>query len=476
MNESAVLANHIANTGYDDLPDHVITMTKQSILDALGVTLAAGTLGEGCQAFIDLAAAAGEKEESTILGFGTKTSALMAVLANGSMAHALDFEDVHDQAPVHPNAATIPAALAVAESLGSVDGRTFITAIALGCDLVCRLGLALDVNPLEYGWYIPPILGAFGATAAAGKLLGLNASQLLDAFSLNLCQATCSAEIVHSPDAVIRSIRDSFAAKAGVLSAQLAARGVAGFGRPFEGQAGLFSLYARGSYSPETLTNELGQTFEGANLSFKPWPSCRGTHAYIEAALTLIQEVRPKLNEISAIHININPVNQMLCEPVATKQAPTTSIDAKFSLPFTISTALHYGEVRLEHFMFKALLNSAVLETARRVTYQLDFDATLKEATRGRLQLTTPSGTYAKQIDYAYGHPQNPMTPAALISKFKDCAKHAAHPIPQKNLDHLIDLILNLEHLQDINEITTTLDPLSTPHHPIPIISKGGSS
>lgn len=174
MNESAILAEYVANTVYADLPERAVAMTKMSLLDALGVTLAAGGLCAECGAFVEIARESGGKKESTILGFGDRVPAHMAAFANGAMAHALDFEDAHDLALVHPNAATVPAALAIAESIGNVNGKDFITAMAVGCDVVCRLGLALKENPAEYGWYMPPILGSFGAAAATGKLLNLD--------------------------------------------------------------------------------------------------------------------------------------------------------------------------------------------------------------------------------------------------------------------------------------------------------------
>lgn len=109
MNESLVLAKNIVSINYDDIEANAVDAAKKSLLDALGVTLAASTLGEGCQEFVNLAIGAGGKKESTIIGFGTKVPVFMAAFANGSMAHALDFEDAHDRALVHPNAATIPA-------------------------------------------------------------------------------------------------------------------------------------------------------------------------------------------------------------------------------------------------------------------------------------------------------------------------------------------------------------------------------
>ncbi len=460
MNESQVLARNIAETTYEDISAVAIDAAKRSFLDALGVTLAASTLGDGCRPFVDLAMAESGVEESTILGFGARASALMAAFANGSMAHALDFEDAHDRAPVHPNAATIPAALAVAESIGNVSGEEFLTATVLGSDLVCRLGLALNEDPLEYGWYIPPILGAFGATTAVCKLLNLTVEQILDAFALTLCQATCSAELTRAPHSLVRSIRDAFSAKAGVLSALLAKEGVGGFNEPIEGKAGLFGLYARGDYDPLVLTNELGRTFEGANVSFKPWPSCRGTHAYIDAILQILDSLgvgNLKPSDVQAIRIVVSPVNKMLCEPLESRQNPRTAIDAKFSLPFVVATALLYGEVTLDRFTPQALADQDVLEIARKVTYEVDTGLTLKEAVRGFVQLSTRSDTLSKRVDYPYGHPENPISQEALVSKFMACAKHSVRRIPKERLNEIVELTWNLEEVEDIREITEAL-------------------
>ena len=229
MSVSKTLAEYVVSTSYNDLPDHVVEMTKKSFLDAMGVTLAAGGLCESCRAFVELALEMEGKQEASIIGYPYKVPTPMAAFANGAMAHALDFEDAHDGALVHSNAAPVPAALALAESIGEVTGKELITALAVGSDVVCRMGLALNENPMEAGWYIPPVLGAFGAAAAAGKMLRLNEKQIVHSFSLTLCQATCSAELRYSPHSDVRAVRDAFGAKTGVLSALLAKKGIMGF-------------------------------------------------------------------------------------------------------------------------------------------------------------------------------------------------------------------------------------------------------
>jgi 2-methylcitrate dehydratase PrpD len=457
MNESLTLAKHIVDIDYDDIPGNVTDITKKSFLDGLATILAGGGLGEGCKQFINLAIAGGGKEESTIIGFNAKVPACMAAFANGSMAHAIDFEDTHDIADVHPNAATIPAALAVAESIGNVSGKEFITALTLGSDIVCRLGLTLKEDLLKYGWYMPPILGAFGAAAAVAKLLNLSQEQIVDAFSYTLCQATCSAELIHSPRSIIRAVRDAFSAKAGVLSAQLAQRGITGFEQPIEGKAGLFRLYARQGYDLSVLTNGLGTIFEGASVSFKPWPSCRGTHFFVEATLQIMEMHDLNADNIEEIRLTVSPapIDRMLYEPLERKQSPTTDIDAKFSIPFAVAVAVVHRGVTLNHFMSQGLRDPTVLEVARKVSYEVDSKL---EANQGFIRIKAGHKAISSKIpEFAYGHPTKPMRWEALVAKFVDCAAHSAKQIPRDNLNKLIEIISHLEDVKSMEEVVSYL-------------------
>jgi len=454
MEESIKIAEYIADLRYNDLTENVIKTVKKSLLDSIGVMLGAGTLDENCGRFVRLAIAGGGKKESTILGFGAKVPAYMAAFANGSLAHALDFEDTHDRARVHPNAATVPAALAIAESKGNVSGKELITALALGSDIVCRLGLALKKDPIERGWYIPPILGAFGAATAASKLLNLTPQQIVDAFSLTLCQVACSAEHTRSSRSVFRAIRDAFSAKAGVLSALLAHSGVAGFEHPFEGESGLFKIYAGKDYDLNELTRGLGESFECTNISYKPWPSCRGTHPFIEATLKIMKKHDLSLDEINEIRLTVNntPVNRILCEPLSRKQLPKTSIDAKFSIPFTVAIAAVHRDVTLKHFLNDELQNQDVTKVAQKVTYQVSGGM---DGVQGLVQISTGDKVFtARAPEFAYGNPENPITLESLIEKFKNCARYAVNPPSASDLNELIENIVHLEDIKSMQEVT----------------------
>lgn len=454
---SGLLARHVADTAYAQIPAPAIAAAKRSLVDAVGVTLAASGIEQDCRPFVDLAIESGGARQGTILGFGHRVPQAMAAFANGAMAHAMDFEDSHDGALVHPNAATVPAALAIAQAR-HLGGKDVLAAVAVGCDVVCRLGLAFKDDPGAMGWYMPPILGAFGATAAAARLLGLSQTQVLDALSLTLCQATCSAELKYSADSTVRAVRDAFGAKAGVVSAQLAARGVRGFELPFEGRAGLFALYGNGRFDYQQLVGDLGSRFEGVQVGFKPWPSCRGTHPYIEAAIALSGAFDLHARDIAAADVTVGPLIRMLCEPVQQKRRPATAIDAKFSVPFTVATALCHRRVGFDHFLPSALHDGQVLSLADKVRFEVDSALGWRDAVTGSLTLTTHDGrTVSKHIAHAYGHPSNPMSDDALAAKFLDCARHAVSPVPMAAAARFAEQVQRLEQVDDINDVIDLL-------------------
>ena len=273
---SLTLARHIRSA---EIPAAARAVTQRAVMDAVGVMTAASGLGEGCEAFAAVARENGEGGSCNVLGYDFKTSPIMAAFVNGAMAHALDFEDTHDATLVHPHAAVVPAALALAEFAGGVSGREFLDAVTIGADLSCRLASGLTESAEKRGFYFIPMLSAYGASAAAARILKLSEAEIIQSLALASCQAVFSDALVTYPPSHLRAVRDGFSARAGVTSALLARRGVQAFDRPIEGPGGLYSNFARNKYDPEQLLNGLGSNFEGANVSFKPWPSCRGTHA-----------------------------------------------------------------------------------------------------------------------------------------------------------------------------------------------------
>ena len=451
--ESRALARYVARTRFEDLPRDVLEMTKRALLDATGVSLAASGLEPACKPFIDLAIESGERQEATVLGTGRRTSAVLAALANGSLAHAMDYEDAHEETRTHPNAAAISAALPLGERLGA-SGKDLIVAIALGCDVVCRLARALlsDGAPPP-GFYQPAIVGTFGATTAAAKLLELSDEQILDAWSIALCQNSCSAELQNSPESTIRAVREGPCARVGLEAALLAAKGVRGFGAPFEGSSGFFVMYAQGMQRRSLLT-DLGVRFAGRDVSFKAWPSCRDTHVYVQAALELLKELSIEPNEIESIVANATPQQMIVCEPADLKRRPRTAIAAKFSLYYTLAATLIDRRVDFASFEDSALTRADVLALADKITYRIT--QAFREG--DVLEVRMRDGTlHRRNVRAVYGSPDAPMPLDALVGKFVDCGRRAARPRTANELSRLARSILAIDQERNVRGLLARL-------------------
>ncbi len=440
---SAALAAQALRIAQQPLPPATLQAARRALLDGIGVMWAASRLAPECAPFLDLAA--GTPGPSLVLGTQRHSTPAMAALANGALAHALDYEDALDGAPLHPDASLIPAVLALAATQPTLTQGQLLAAIAAGCDIACRMALSLR-QPLETrGWYPPPILGAFGAVAGAAAVLRLSPRQLTDAWSLLLLQNSCPGEIKHSADTVIRAVREAFPAQAAVQCAQLAAAGVHGFDAPLEGRNGFFALFAGGQYDAATLRDEPGQAAWIERLSFKPWPCCRGTHPHIALALQLREQHDLHWQDILRIDLTGGATQRMLAEPVARKQAPATAIDAKFSLPFTVATALVHGAVKLDSFSTVALADPEVLQVATRMHYRCAAPDLPDNPTGGTLVLQLRDGRVLEaSTDHAPGSPQQPLDDAALVGKFIDCVSRGRRAFPPDRAAALAEVVLAL--------------------------------
>lgn len=433
------LAVFLANFDPDDLPPEARRSAAVSVLDGIGVSLAASRWGEGCPDILDAVTAEGGRSDATLMGSGTRVPAAAAALGNGALAHALDFEDSIDGVAVHPHAQVLPAVLALAEQRDLTAGR-LLAAIAIGCDVTVRLGRVSGDAMSDRGWYPPPILGGIGATAAAAFLVGLDGRGVLDALSLALMQVTASGEIKHSPDSVIRGIRDGFAAQAAVRAVELAERGIRGFDRPLDGRAGLLASFAGDADAAAAAFDDLGRDWAGLETSYKPWPSCRGTHAFVQAAL----ELRPRLDldRVREIVLRGAPVNEMLARPLEAKRRPTTAIDAKFSLPFTVATALVTGDVTLGSFSREALAHPRVLAVAERIRF--DSDPALG-MTSGVLRVRGADADAEVAVPHPRGNPADPLPLDDLRRKFVACVAEASTPVGTDRASRIADEILEAD-------------------------------
>ena len=185
MDLSGRIAGVVSTTTFDDLSEETVLASKMAILDTIGVMIAGSGAGEGVGDVVGLLEDLGGAERCSVIGFGKKSNPVLAAMANGALAHSIDYDDAHDDAFVHPSASVVPAALTVGE-FANASGRDLIRAVSLGNDVMCRLGFAVS-NPEENGgllWMLPVLLGTFSATVAASAILGLTKGQVENALGI----------------------------------------------------------------------------------------------------------------------------------------------------------------------------------------------------------------------------------------------------------------------------------------------------
>jgi 2-methylcitrate dehydratase PrpD len=433
-------------------------------LTGLGTALGASAIVPVCKGMVNLAKEIGGKKESTIIGYGDRVPCHMAGFVNAALVHGLNFGDICDEYPLHPGAAVIPVAFAVAEQVGKVSGKEFITAVTLGVDILVRMARSIYVKAkrdwANYGWNPQHILAYFSATAVAGKLLKLNESQMVNAFGLAYSQTAGSFEEVIGVG-TDKAIYNAYAALAGALSARMAQRGIGGPRNSLEGKAGLFNVYFQGEYDSASLTCDLGKVFEAAAVGFYSFPCCAFNHPYIEGALKMVGEYGIHPDKIESITLFVGPTETFaLCQPLETKRNPTTLSEAQMSLPYTVAVALTKGKPRLKHFLRESFEDREILRLSNKVDFQVSQEYGSQvgtSAARTAIEVKLRDGKVLRsdREGVRYGHSRNPMSKEDHIEKFRDCVSYSVKPFPKKTLEDLIDRLLRLEELEDIRRIVS---------------------
>jgi 2-methylcitrate dehydratase PrpD len=441
-------AEFAANLRFEGLPGELVAQLERVVLDTLGTTLAGATLGLGCREIVEVVRAGGGAPESTLLGYGDRIPAPMAALANGAMAHALNYDDVYPGGG-HLGVVTIPAALAVAERRGSVSGREFLAALAAGAEIAARLQAAVrrvDDGTSEAKPQPTQMLGVFAAAASAGRVLRFDRDHMLSALGLALMQANGNRQpVVEGTPA--KAVYAAFPNFGGVLGALLAEAGLRAGCAVFEGEAGFFPTFYGNRYDHAALVDGLGHEYFTLDVGFKPWPTTARAHPFIEAALHLAREHDLQPDEVAHVEVRGGPHMRVFCEPLAVRLHPHSSVEAEDNIFFGVFKALANRTVTLADFQPDGLRQPAIQRLAERASYAIDD--TLGHAGVVEVALTTGEHV-SHRVEHALGDRDHPLDDDALVAKFVDCAQHAPRPLSRSTLDAVVDRIFHLDQVPDM--------------------------
>lgn len=445
-------AQFVRECRFESLPAAVVDTIKLFILDTLGVALA-GTTAPACGELVEQVREWGGNPQSTLINFGGKVPVPSAALVNATLAEARDFDDTYDPGIVHVMAPTVSAALATCEQVGNVGGRELIASVAAGAEIMCRIGAGCR-SPLT--WTRTATTGGFAAAAAYSRLHGYDADTINHALGIAYVQAAGNSQTVED-GALVKRMQVGFAARAGVVAAQLAGRGVTGPLRVFEGKHGYFTLYERGDYNAESLTRGLGERYEVARLSVKPYPCARDSHAAIDAARTLREMgVAPRDIAQVTVHasramINIGgkPWSQATGNPV---------VEAILSMPFAVAVMLLRGDLFIGDFDRDAVLDPEVNALARRVTVVEDPAIDPSALVPVTIEARLANGEVRRaRCERMRGSPEAMLSRDEFIAKFRRCAEYAVNPIAPTRVDDVIGHVLDLQDVDDVSALPRLL-------------------
>ncbi|MEU2004910.1 MmgE/PrpD family protein [Rhodococcus sp. NPDC019627] len=438
-----------AELRFDDLPDDVVATASRNILDTIGVALAGAdepvteimrkaltVEGTGCG-------------PSRIWGTTLKKSAIDAATLNGTAAHALDFDDWAPGSGIHPSAPILPAVMAVADEIGS-SGADVITAYVAGYEVQERLGLAVGKSHYDLGFHTTGTIGTFGAAAAAAQMYGADPHQMSTALRVAATQAAGLKAMFGSMGKPLHAGR---AAAAGILAARLAMNGFVASSDSVLGEQGFVPTHSTG-IDEAWLHARFDELWLVRDTRIKRYAACFGTHAAIDAALTLRADPLFDAGTIERIELDI----PQICVGVCTIAAPTTALEAKFSIAFVIAAALIHGAAGVEQFTAASLADPAVQRLARVVRLRPN-DWMDKTRTDARVFFTGDRlASASADANESWIHLSDSERVVQVRRKFTTLA---APIISYERAAKLADRITNLAHCPDMSTIADDLVPLS---------------
>lgn len=442
------LAEFAVNFQLDMVSGQVLRAARYCVLDSIGSALGAagdGEISRLCQSVGEFGM--GSRYEASVWGHRGKRNVKEAMLLNGMMGHTLELDDVHTGSKSHVGAVVVTAAWTCAEALGST-GREFLEAVIVGYEVMARIGMAMDVaSNRKRGWHTTGIIGTFGAAAAAGRLLGLDVSQMVSALGIAGTQS-CGLWAFLEDGATCKKLHPARAAVSGFEAAVLAKGSMTGPEHILDAKDGGLYRAVSDSFSMEALTKGLGETYEILNMDKKPYPCCRTTHPAIDAALAVRGQINPELAE--RILVETYSVGVLQC---GRKEYPKNPEQAKFSIGYTAAAALVFGKVTRKEFSPQAMENPMVKRLAERTEVREcgEFSRRYPGRWGSRMTIFMKDGTEkAIQIDDMSGSVSCPLSEKQEKDKFYSLACEA---FKRESQEALLDAILHVEELIRVPEL-----------------------
>jgi 2-methylcitrate dehydratase PrpD len=443
MGATETMANWIVTTTYEDIPPDALRVANESCFDLLGVILAgsAQPVGQIIQQYVnDL----GGAPESTVLSTGLKTSVPQAALANGTMGHALDFDDFGGFG--HPTVAIFPALLALGEHIGAT-GRDLMEAYVIGCEVGLALQHTTKYNQMAKGFHATAVIGRMACTAACAKLLKLDQQQTVTALGV---AGSMSSGLIHNFGTMTKPLHAGLVCRDGVMAAQLAQRGLTAGDKVLEHPLGFTAtVLGEGIYDLNQMAENMGKPFRVQDaLMIKKYPCCGGNHAMLDSLFSLMREHQFTYDDVADAE-----VDQSFLSIVMLYEEPDDELKGKFSAKYNVAAALVDNEVSIPTFSQEKINDPRIQEAMGKVRNRVMAKAEegLTDFTKGLpVRITLKDGRVVEHTTprhHILGAQQNPWGWDNIKNKFQTNASLA---LPQDQVQEAIETWTDITLVDDV--------------------------
>ena len=444
MEVTRTLARFIVNHRAAELPQKVRHEAARSFLNWVGCAVGASRHETVERALAALNEFSGPRE-ATVLGRGDRLDIMLAALMNGTTSHTFDFDDTHLKTVIHPSGPVASAILALAERR-PVRGDEFLHAFILGVEAECRIGNAVYPSHYDVGWHITATAGVFGAAAAAGRLLGLNEQQMVWALGIAATQSSGLREMFGT---MVKPMHPGNAARNGLMAALLASKNFTSAGEGIEGRRAFANVLATERNLAE-ITERLGETWEIALNTYKPFACGIVEHPAIDGCIQLRNEHGLKAEDIESIALKVHP----LVLELTGKRTPKAGLEGKFSVYHSCAVAVIHGVAGEAQYSDEAVRDPRVVALRDRVTATVE-----KGVHEDQVHVTIKlknGRTLERYVEHAVGSLDRPMSDADLEAKFRGLADGI---LSKSETDKLIRLCWDIGKLKDAGEVARASVP-----------------
>ena len=462
MDAIELLIENILRTRPGDLPAAAIEGARKSILDAFATTLA-GSTAPGVAPLLRLLVHWGGRAEATVALFGARLPAHHAVLANVVMCHALEIDDSHYPAIVHPTAPTLWSGLATAELAGGASGEDFICAVILGIDSMARIAMAAPAT-LDNGYHTA-IYSGFGAAVTAAKLLKVDARVLRDALGITFARAAASVQ-AGSDGALIKRMQPALNASEAIKAVQFARAGITGIHNILEGQFGVARLFNHAPLNRAALLDGLGTRYLASELTTKRYPTSRCAHGPIEGTLQLVRQHDISPDDVLEIEVAV----QESCYKREAKPFDPTEgtpqVKAQFSIDYCVAAAVLWRDVFIAEMQDASLHDPRVLNLSRKVRVVKNSTAGATQYLPVTVTIGTRQDTFRTDVTVLKGSPADPLSwDDILTERVARCVPHSAVALPAERIDTLVECCRTLDQMSDVRELVRLMSPAPAQPH-----------